>query len=362
MKLVSTKLIQSEDTLAQSLYDEQGVILLARGMKLTSSVIQKLQYRGITYVYIEGDIDDDQYYEPIISDQLRQKAVHTLNDTFRGIKQAGLLSNSYVLQTKETELKEVVDQILYEVEGNESSLTLLSDIMITNDFILQHSLNVAIYSIAIGKQLNYTSEQLKELCIGALLHDVGKIFIESEILNKPSNLDEAEFQIIKNHTKLGYDYLRSYPGFPKNVAQCAYQHHERLDGSGYPLGLYDKDIIPYAKIIAVADVFDAVTSNRVYRDALLPHEALEILYAGAVREFDITIIEAFKKSIAVYPEGLMVNLSDGSSGRVIRQNKHLCDRPIIRVSEVQGNILDNPYELNLGKVMNTLITEVIKNR
>ena len=116
--------------------------------------------------------------------------------------------------------------------------------------------------------------------LGSMLHDIGKIAVSKEILLKPGKLTEEEFQVIKTHTTEGFEMLRNSYSVPLLVAHCAFQHHERLDGSGYPRGIKSKDIHDYAKVIAVADVFDAVTSNRVYRSAMLPHEGLEMLYAG----------------------------------------------------------------------------------
>lgn len=139
------------------------------------------------------------------------------------------------------------------------------------------------------------------------------------------------------------------------IAHCAYQHHERLNGSGYPRGLIGNDIHTYGKIIAIADVYDAVTSNRVYRKAMLPHEGLEILYGGAISEFEKRFVEAFKRSVAVYPNGLTIELSDGRTGVVIRQNKHICDRPVVRILKEHNEIVNNPYEVDLSKNIQIMI-------
>ncbi|WP_405196576.1 HD-GYP domain-containing protein [Virgibacillus necropolis] len=128
-----------------------------------------------------------------------------------------------------------------------------------------------------------------------------------------------------------------------------------MDGSGYPRGIAGNDIHPYAKIIAVADVFDAVTSNRSYRDAMLPRDGLEILYAGAVNLFDKEIVEAFKRSVAVYPNGLAVELSDNRLGVVVRQHKHLCDRPIVRIITDESKQDNSPYEIDLSRCLSITI-------
>ncbi|MGJ9457502.1 HD-GYP domain-containing protein [Oceanobacillus sp. CF4.6] len=359
MKLASTKSIKPGTTLAQSIYNENGVVLLAKGMSLTERMIRRLLDQGITYIYIEDPLTKDIYPESIIPDHLRRKATETIKETFHQIKKDGFLNNPYILNKKGKDLGNVVEQILKEIQNSEKSLTLLADIFVSDNYVFQHSLNVAIYSLAIGVQMDYSKSTLLEIGVGAMLHDVGKIFIDPEILHKPDRLTDQEFEIIKSHTQIGYDYLRKHSGISSVVAHCAYQHHERLDGSGYPRGIEDRDMLPYAKLIGIADVFDAVTSNRVYRDAMLPHEGLELLYAGAMRLFDKEMVEAFKKSIAVYPEGLTVELSDGRQGVVIRQNEQLCDRPIIRIIQENGTEVKEVYEVNLGSVVNVTITSVL---
>ncbi|WP_156288511.1 HD-GYP domain-containing protein [Oceanobacillus salinisoli] len=361
MKLVSTKSIKPGTVLAQSIYNENGVILISKGMSLTSKVINRLNSYGITYVYIEDELTSDIYVESIIPDRLRMEAARTIKDTFLEVKKEGIMKKSFILDKKGKDLLNVVQKLMDEIRHQEKSLSLLTDIFLTDNYIFQHSLNVTIYSLAIGVNLNLPNKKLMDIGIGSLLHDVGKIFIDQEILQKPDKLTDEEFEVIKSHTEIGYKFLNSNFGISSVVAHCAYDHHERLDGSGYPRGLSGDQLHTYAKIIGVADVFDAVTSNRVYRDAMLPHEGLEILYGGAVHLFEKDIVEAFKKSIVVYPTGISVELSDGRKGVVVRQNKHLCDRPVIRILEENDVQVASPYEIDLGIVLNLTIVSVMKD-
>lgn len=195
---------------------------------------------------------------------------------------------------------------------------------------------------------------MESLGVGALLHDIGKILIPSHILNKPTQLSDEEFELVKAHTEYGFDILRRQDQFPSVVAHCAYQHHERIDGSGYPRQLKGNEIHQFGKIIGIADVFDAMTSNRVYRDAMLPHDAMEVLYGGAAIKFDKNMVEQFKKTIALYPNGITVSLSDGRKGIVIRQHPHLFHRPVIRIVEEDGQEVA-PYDIDLSKVLNVMI-------
>lgn len=347
MRLANTRAIRHEPILAQTIYNENGVVLLQQGMHLTKRIMDRLGKQGVTYIYIEDENTSDIHPEPALSEKLRMKATRTLKKVFSNVKESDLSKRSYILDRNDAELTDVVNQIILEVQGNEKSLSLLSDIYISDDYIFQHSLNVTIYSLAIGVEMGFSRQELISIGVGAMLHDIGKIFIDRDILLKADKLTDAEFAVIKSHAQIGFDFLRQHPDIPGVVAHCAYQHHERLDGSGYPRGIAGEEIHSYAKLIGIADVFDAVTSNRVYREAMLPHEGLEILYAGAINLFDKTLIEAFKKSIAVYPAGLTVGLNWGREGVVLRQNREICDRPVIRILKENGQELAAPYELDL---------------
>ncbi|MUK89999.1 HD domain-containing protein [Ornithinibacillus sp. L9] len=356
MRLVSTKHIKPGATLGQTIYNDNGMILLQKEMCLSENILQRLIDQGITYVYIEDDETKDINVEPAISEKLRKEATESVREIFSEIKSDDLLSNSFILDKEEKGLMAIVNRLMEEINHHEESISLLADIFLTDDYIFQHSLNVTIYSLAIGSALNLSKKELSELGTGAILHDIGKAFIDPVVLQKPNKLTDEEFALMKEHTTIGFDLLRKQSSVSSVVAHCAYQHHERLDGSGYPRGLVGDEIHKYAKIIGVADVFDAVTSNRIYRDAMLPHEGLEILYAGAVSLFDKQMVEAFKKSVAVYPNGLTVLLSDGRIGVVIKQNKNLCDRPYIRVIKDKNKQMITPYELDLAKELNITIT------
>ncbi|MHA6251933.1 HD-GYP domain-containing protein [Oceanobacillus sp. CAU 1775] len=361
MRLAATKFIEPGTKLAQSIYNERGNVLLARGIEINKSMLKRLIQQGITYIYIEDEFTKDVDVEPIIPEKLRMHASKTIKDTFTKIGKASHSeTRSYLLDDKYIEFRDIAGNIVDSILVKKKSVSLLTDIYISDDYIFQHSLNVAIYSTSIGLKLNLPAEKIKELAVGAILHDIGKIFIDPSILNKKEKLTEQDFLIIKKHAELGYNFLREQMEYSSVIAHCAYQHHERLDGSGYPRAIKGDDILLQAKIIAIADVFDAVTSNRVYRDAMLPHEGLELIYAGAATLFDIKIVEAFRKSIIAYPVGLTVVLHDKRVGIVIEQNSGLADRPIVRIIEEEGQALKEPYDIDLGTSLNVTITGVIK--
>jgi putative nucleotidyltransferase with HDIG domain len=214
-----------------------------------------------------------------------------------------------------------------------------------DNYLIQHSLGVTILSLVLGKTLGFNQKELKDLGMGAIVHDIGEVTIPEEILFKASRLTDEEYEIMKTHTNNGFNILRDMQ-FPLLASHCAFQHHERLDGSGYPRGLKAKDIHKFGKVIAIADTFDALTHDRVYRKAMLPHEAIEILFVDAAKDqFDIEYVNTFKNIVSVYPNGLSVKLSNGLSGVVVQQNPKSSSRPFVRVlTDQEGNDVAEPYE------------------
>ncbi|MYL33729.1 HD domain-containing protein [Pontibacillus yanchengensis] len=357
MRLISTFSLAPGDELSKTIYNENGQILINSGVSLTQRMIERLNDIGITYVYIEDvETADIETMFPI-SDRVRTDAINTIKSTFDTMKKTDDIANAFIFDRTGQKMMNVVQHILAEVQGDHEVINLLSDVFTYDDYIFTHSLNVTIYALALGTELGLPAKRLEELGYGAMLHDVGKTLVPRDVLFKPGKLTDDEFQMVKEHSEAGFNMLRKTPTVPLVAAHCAYQHHERLNGSGYPRGLEGDDIHYYAKILGIADVFDAVTSNRVYRKAMLPHEGLEILYSGAGTLFDIDMIEAFRKSVAVYPNGLTVLLSDGRKGIVSKQNTELSDRPFIRILEEQGESVSEYYEIDLSKELNLVVID-----
>lgn len=207
----------------------------------------------------------------------------------------------------------------------------LSDIRTMDDYTFAHSVNVCILALLTGITLNYSRAALKLLGIGALLHDIGKVCIPLNILNKPGKLTPKEYKEICRHSELGYEMLRQQKGISQVSAQVALQHHERYDGSGYPQGLKGEDIHEFARITGVVDVFDALTADRIYRPAFPNYEAYEMLAAAGNFTHDYKIVEAFLYNIAVYPVGTLVKLNSGDIAVVIGTRRGQSYRPKVKL-------------------------------
>jgi len=190
------------------------------------------------------------------------------------------------------------------------------------------------------------------------MHDVGKIKIPEEILNKKTPLTEEEFREIKQHASYGFDILRKNNDLSLLSSHVAFQHHEKFDGSGYPRGLKGSEIHEYGKLAAVADVYEALTSKRVYRRAIDPNEAYEYIISQSNSHFDPRILEIFKKHIAVYPSGTGILLSNGQRGNVVKQNSAYANRPFVRVFYQDEDALTTPIEYNLAEHPSLMIVAV----
>ncbi|MEK3991864.1 MULTISPECIES: HD-GYP domain-containing protein [Robertmurraya] len=356
MRLVATANVESGTILGKTVRNDKGQILLSEGVELNEKMLRRLLLLGITYIYIKDSVTEGIEYIEVLPDSVRRKAVQTIETTFQELQNDSKFDTSFVIEKASKRFKDLIRQLLFELKNNENLLTMLADVYTYDNYIFTHSLHVTMYSLAIGMKLKLTPKELEILGMGAILHDVGKMKVPFDILQKPGKLTDQEYDEIKRHPEEGFQMLRNVPAMSLIVAHCAYQHHERLNGTGYPRGIEGEDIHQLAKIIAVADVFDAVTSNRVYRDAMLPHHGLEILFAGSGTLFDPKIIEAFRKGVAIYPVGITVILDDGRKGVVSKQNMGVSDRPIVRIIEENGKDTD-PYELDLSVSLSTMIVE-----
>lgn len=269
----------------RTIWNEAGHPLLHKDVIVTSRIVDRLHQLNIHYLYIDDKISSGIDIEETIEPAKRIQAVKRITKSFEEIKQANSTQASYVLEQQSKVIGLVVEDILNSIMNSEEVLMVLTDTYIYDEYIYRHSFQVTMYSIAIAKEMGYSYEDIRLIGIGAILHDVGKLLIPSEILLKPGKLTEEEYEEMKQHARFGFDLLRNLHSVSLLVAHCAFQHHERIDGSGYPRGLVDFEIHPFAKIIAVADVFDALTSNRVYRKKMLPIDAIKLIQAGVGKRF-----------------------------------------------------------------------------
>jgi len=221
------------------------------------------------------------------------------------------------------------------------------------DYLYHHSVDVGIITGRLCLWMGHTEDEIAEAILGALLHDAGKALIPLKVLNKPGSLTDEELHLVRFHSLRGYKFLKQYGDFSQSVLLCALQHHERIDGSGYPMAVQGDKIHTYAKLIAVADVFDAMTSVRSYGKRATPYEAVEIMKREMVGKLDQQICSVFLDKLSQRFVGDIVQLSNGQRGEVVFLNPHDCTRPIVRIGDGEFVDLDRIRSLSINKMLHS---------
>lgn len=345
--------ITSGMKLAKPLYSADGMILLNAGIELKERFIGRLKELDVTYVYIEDELTQDIDVPDVISEKTRIESISAAKHIMEDIKIGKGVDAEQAKKTANT----LVDELC----SNHGALVNFIDMRTQNDYLFGHSVNVCVLSIMAGLNLGFDELRLRDLGVGALLHDVGKTQLPVELLNKTGRLTTEEIQEIKKHPALGFDILRKNADISLVSAHCAYQHHERFDGSGYPRALKMEEIHQFAHIVAIADVYDALTSDASYRRAMPVYEAIAIISKAAGSYFDTELVNKFTENIAIYPIGSVVRLNNNQFGVVVDISRDSKNKPVVRVimdeNRQQANKL---IEIDLSKNPRLYIADVVE--
>ena len=228
-------------------------------------------------------------------------------------------------------IRQSVDPMIDSVVRNPDACIWLARLKQQDSYTYQHSLGASIWAVALGRQLGLTKKDLRSLAMGGLLFDVGKLAVQPALLNANRSLNEEEFQSVKNHVALGVDMVREAGSLPNDVIDMVAYHHERHDGTGYPHGLKGEEIPVFARIAAIVDCYDAITSHRSYARAVPPSQAIKMLYEWKNVDFQAELVEAFIQAIGIYPAGSLVELSTGEVAVVIAEYRSRRLRPKVMV-------------------------------
>ncbi|GAB6063068.1 HD-GYP domain-containing protein [Deferrisoma palaeochoriense] len=244
---------------------------------------------------------------------------------------------------------QTVDKMVDSIFRNPDAITSLSRLKSFDDYTFQHSVNVSVLALALGRHLGIVKEELRRLGIGAILHDVGKMRVPEAILNKPGRLTDEEFAVMKTHTLHGAKILMDTKDVPNESAAVALNHHERFNGRGYPRGVSGMNIGKFGLISAIVDVYDAITSDRVYHKGMPSHQALQKIYEWSKTDFYPVYVQKFIQCVGIYPIGSVVRLDTGEVGVVCRQNRAELIRPWVRlVRDPEGKPLSPPVDVDLS--------------
>lgn len=243
--------------------------------------------------------------------------------------------------------------MLDSINRNHNALACLGRIREKDSYLMEHSINLGVLMSIYGKYKKFDRGVLHKVMVGALLHDIGKILVPDDVLHKPAKLSDGEFQVMKGHVNRGTAILKTTPGISELTILVQSQHHEKLDGSGYPLGLKGDEISQYGKMAAITDVYDAITADRCYHKGLQPSNAMKKLLEWSGTHLDKELVVDFIKCMGIYPVGSLVQLDSGRLGVVIEANEHDQLKPKLKVIySTTNNIQIEPQVLDLAKPLN----------
>lgn len=332
MKYVKIDALKKDMVLASPIYDNNGFTLLNANVHLSNFLISKIEDHKYPGVYIYDD-SEMTFMETLISEKTRIQAIKSLKEN------------------KIDACLFIANQMVQEIKDNDKLTLEVMQLSSYDNYTFVHSINVTTTSIIIGIGMGLTEEELKNLSQAALLHDIGKSLVSKDILNKPGKLTDEEYTEMKRHSEHGYNILKENLDVSSTTRNAVYSHHENEDGTGYPRGLTSDKIHKFAKIIHVADVYDALTAKRSYKDEINPADAIEFLMANIGSIFDPNVVNTFIQHIAPYPLGMSVLLSDGRMAHV-EKNNAILSRPVV--------MTDNGEIINLMNVLNITILKMIK--
>lgn len=338
-----------------------GQMLLSSGTILTEAYVRRLREKGVPSVYIQEKAPELAVdVQDVISDETRLRANVVVRDLMKDVRNELSVARRGFVTLNDSQVRKSVNSLVDELLQNRDIAINLADIRTLDNYTFGHSVQVGVLSILTGIAMGYDSLKLRDLGIGAILHDIGITRVPDAIAAKTGLLTPEEMAEMQKHCEYGFDILRYQPSISILSAHVAYQHHEKHNGQGYPRGLKGDDIQEYARIVAIAEQYDSLISDRPWRPAHLPHEAVEIVAGGGDYYFDYRVVKPFLENIAVYPAGTLVELNDGTRGIVTQVHKGMTLRPTIRLLRHEdGTPIRPPFEIDLKDHPTLLVTRVL---
>ena len=346
--------------IGQSVVDRLGRNLITRGSILDEYVIDSLIKLGVMNVYIQEGEDEVEEEKVSISTQA-QKTIEklytddrskvTLSASVRARVAEGIqyIYNNSNDNAIANTTASITNDLLDAIEKNDAIAIDIGELKTSDEYTFKHSVDVATIAMILGKQQGLSKKEIYELGVAGLLHDVGKTKVPLEILNKPARLDAREFEVMKQHSVFGYRMLQKNPNFSKSILLAVLQHHEKINGTGYPMGVMEQKITPFAKILTVADIYDALITERPYKPAYSQRDAVEMIMS-MTGEIDINAMRSFLESMILYPVGSIVELSNGEKAKVVKNSPHYILRPTV-VGVTSGRVYELGEDLNCANII-----------
>ena len=341
MRRVRTSELTPGMKTAEDVYSFNNQMIIPKDAILTDKMITRLEFYSILAIRVHDEMfdsaeeADSEPMGPPFSERFKETAefkefeqnffkntedfkndIHSIVDGKQPIDSGKLLSHvSELISTQSSDL---------------SIFNMLHNMRQYDDMTYMHCMNVSLICNVFAKWLKLPQSDIDKLTLAGLLHDIGKVTIPDKIIKKPDKLSPSEYNIVKTHTLQGYNIVKGNPGLDDDVKECVLMHHERCDGTGYPLGLKSDKINKYAKIVAIADVYDAMTAARIYRGPLCPFKVISIFESEGLNKYDGKYILTFLEHVAITYMNNRVKLSNGMEGDVVFMNRNALSRPMIK--------------------------------
>lgn len=352
MRKVAVKAIKGDEVLAQDIISEYDTLLMSAGVVLKKEYVHRLEEMGIQYIYVEDQfaqgIEKKDITEIKIKEQCQKEVQQTL-DKF-------IYCGSSELEV----LKEVAQEIIVDLLEEPDIMYNVSGVRQKAESAYSHSINVAALAVFIALRMKIDRKKVREIAVGALLHDIGYTYVQTEIKEKKyTDFSEKEKKEIQMHVIYGYTAIEKQDWISNTAKDIILHHHEHVDGTGYPMHIDGEKMHLGAKIVAICDAFDNFVYG-VFSDSMKVHEAIEYIVSHGGTEFDPKVVKVFNTSIAAYPTGSMVITNEGEYGIVIRQNKELPTRPVLRmIKDKDGKEYQKSIEKDLAVELDLFIEDTL---
>lgn len=357
-KFVSADELHNGMKVGKAVVDGRGRTLLEDGVVLDDFMIDALPKMGVFGVYIKEDaeVPEETFISAKAAEMIKKLEVpdRTKVKLTESVKERVAEGIQFLFNnTESAEFEEAADSITNElmkaILEDDAIAVDISILKVSDEYTFKHSVDVATMAMIIAKAYGLSEKEIYEIGIAGLLHDIGKAKIPNEVLNKPDKLTNKEFELMKMHSTYGYQILKEKGNISNSVLLGVLQHHEKINGKGYPSGVASDKISLYARIISIADIYDALVTERPYKKAFSQRDAVEMIMS-MTGELDIGAMKSFLESIILYPVGMTVQLSNGEKAKVVENDSHYALRPKV-VGVETGEVYDLAEDLHCANIV-----------
>lgn len=361
-KKIKVSEVRPNCILARDVVTKTGVVILAKNTMLNSVNFTKIEQNDINYVYVWEDSIDDTI------PAFKQKEVHTVEDQTKFVadrQEFKEFNTSYTENLSEVsgildsigngggidknKLFDITKDVMGKINCKSDIFTYLSYLKDIKDYTYSHSLNVSLLCNMFSRWLNLSEEETEDLTVAGILHDIGKLKIDEKILNKKGKLTDEEFNEIKKHPSIGYEMIKDID-IADSIKEAVLMHHEKINGTGYPSGLKGDEISKYAKIVSICDIYDAMVSDRFYRERICPFQVIRNFERQNFSILDTEYLLVFLQNIAYTYVGSWAQLTDGTIAEIIFINQGQMSRPIVKTKDGFIDLSKN-LELDIEKLV-----------